>query len=167
MTILSEDPSFLLVVLVLVAGAFLIALRLTQQGKFLFWSLATLAIAVIVMVVELIWVTDAERIEQVVYDLRNAVLASDAEGVLAHLTPNVEYGQGGSFLPGEATRNLIRTNLEQAKFDFVHINGLQVSAREQDETGHGGVPCLRQRHLPLATGHLQHGDREFDLVTWV
>ena len=48
--------------------------------------------------------TDNERIEQVVYDLRQAVLNSDAEGVLIHMAPNVQYLQGDTALSEDATR---------------------------------------------------------------
>ena len=165
MTFLSEDPSFLMVVLVLVAGAFLVALKVTQQAKYLLWALGTLGLAAILMVVELLWVTDAERIEQVVFDLRRAVLASDVEGVLAHLTPDVEYGQGGTYLSGEATRELIRANLTNATFDFVHINGLQTSAGRNNATGEGGVSGLCEGHVADVAGHLQCGNSEFNLVS--
>ena len=51
--------------------------------------------------------TDNERIEKVVYDVREAVLKSDTDGVLAHLAPNVMYQQGDTALMSDATRKLI------------------------------------------------------------
>jgi hypothetical protein len=135
MTFLSEDPTYLAVGLGVLAGAFLIALRVTQQGKFLVWALATFALAAAVLLIERFWVTDNERIERVVYDLRRAVLASDAEGVLKHLTPDVQYVQHGTSLPGEATRELIHANLANATFDFVYIRELQTSAGRQTRRG--------------------------------
>src|ERR1700747_282407 len=102
MTFLSEDPTYLAGGLGVFAGGFLIALRVTQQGKYLIWGLASLGLAMTVLLVERFWITDNERIERVVYDLRRAVMASDAEAVLTHLTPDVQYVQHGTSLPGEA-----------------------------------------------------------------
>jgi hypothetical protein len=135
MTFLSEDPTYVVGVLGLLAVSFLMALRLTQQGKYLYWALGALGLAAAVLTIEHFWVTDDERIEQVVYDLRRAVLASDAEGVIEHLAPDVEYVQNGTVLSGDATRALIRANLEHATFDFVHINDLQTSAGKQTRRG--------------------------------
>ncbi len=135
MTFLSEDPWYLAGSLALVGLAFLMALKVTQQGKYLFSSLVFLGLAFTVVVIERVWVTDNERIENVVYELRRAVLAADPEGVLAQLTPDVEYVQDGIALPGEATRELIQDNLSHATFDFVHIQDLQISAGRQTRRG--------------------------------
>src|SRR4051794_16281513 len=135
MTILAEDPTYLVVALGCLAGAFLVALKVTQQAKYLFWSLGVLGLLLAVTAIERLWVTDNERIERVVYDLRRAVLASDAEAVLAHLTPDVQYVQEGTPLPGEATRALIRANLDNATFELVHIRELQTSAGRQTRRG--------------------------------
>jgi ketosteroid isomerase-like protein len=157
MTFLSEDPSFLMVVLVLVAGAFLVALKVTQQAKYLLWALGTLGLAAILMVVELMWVTDAERIEHVVYDLRRAVLESDVDGVLAHLTPDVEYGRNGGALSGDDTRDLIRANLANATFDFVHINGLQINAGSKTRRGNAEFQVYAKGTLRMSLGSYNVG----------
>ena len=73
MTYLSEDPTYLAGGLLLLAGAFLVALKVTQQGKYLIRAGIALGLGLVVVVVEWLWVTDNERIEQVVYDLRRAV----------------------------------------------------------------------------------------------
>ena len=135
MTFLSEDPTYLAGFLILVAGGFLMALKVTQQGKYLAWALTALGLAVAVVVIERLWVTDNERIESVVYELRRAVLAANPEDVLAQLTPDVEYVQDGISLSGEATWGLIRANLANAAFDFVHIQDLQTSAGRQTRRG--------------------------------
>jgi len=135
MTFLSEDPTYLAGFLVLVAGAFLMALKVTQQGKYLVWALTALGLAVAVVVIERLWVTDNERIESVVYELRRAMLAANPEDVLTQLTPDVEYVQDGISLSGEATRGLIRANLANAALDFVHIQDLQTSAGRQTRRG--------------------------------
>lgn len=135
MTFLSEDPTLLGGGLLLVAGAFLVALNVTQQGKYLIHAAIAFGLAVIVVVTEWLWVTDNERIEQVVYDLRKAVLSSNAEGVLAHMAPNVQYLHGDVALSEEVTRNLIRANLSHAQFDFIRISDLQISVGHQSRRG--------------------------------
>ena len=135
MTFLSEDPTYLVGILSLVSLAFLTALKLTQQGRYLVWALIALGLATFVLVVERVWVTDTERIENVVYELRRAVRAGSPDDVLAQLTPDVEYVQDGVPLSGEATRELIRENLANAAFDFVHVQDLQTSAGRQTRRG--------------------------------
>jgi ketosteroid isomerase-like protein len=135
MTYLSEDPTYLVVGLGVLAGVFLTALKFSQQGKYLFWALGSIFLAGIILVIEQFWITDNERIEHVVDDIRRAVLASDAEAVLKHLTPDIQYVQNGKSLPGELTRGLIRTNLANATFDFVHLNSLQTSVGRQSRRG--------------------------------
>jgi len=135
MTFLSEDPTYLAGCLAILAGAFLVALKVTQRGKYLVRALTALGLAAVVVVIEQVWVTDNERIERVVHDLRRAVFAANGEEVLARLTPDVEYVQDGIFLAGEATWGLIRANLANTAFDFVHIQELQTSARRQTRRG--------------------------------
>ena len=88
-----------------------------------------------VVVVEWIWVTDNERIEKVVYDVRAAVLKSDADGVLAHLAPNVMYQQGETALTSDATRALIRTNVSNVHLEFARISELRTSVGQQTRRG--------------------------------
>ena len=157
MSLLSEDPSFLMLVLVFVAGAFFVALKVTQQARYLFWALGTIGLTAILAVVETLWVTDAERVERVVYDLRQAVLASDAEAVLEHLTSDVEYGRNGSYLSGEQTRELIRANLSNATFEFVHINGLQTSAGSKTRRGKAEFHVYAKGTLRMSHGTFDVG----------
>jgi ketosteroid isomerase-like protein len=158
MTFLSEDPTYLAGALLLLAGAFAVALRVTQQGKYLVWALSAAGLAVAVVAIERFWVTDSERIERVVYDLRRAVLASDAEGVIKHLTPDVQYVQSGTPLPGEATRELIRTNLANASFDLVHLRELQTSAGRQTRRG-------KAEFRMMAKGRLRTSMATYDVGT--
>jgi uncharacterized membrane protein YgcG len=112
-----------------------VALNVTQQGKYLIRAGLLVAVALGVMAVDWFWVTDNERIEKVVYDLRQAVQNSDVDGVLAHMAPNVQYLQGETALSEDATRALIRANLSQTEFEFVRISDLQTSAGAQSRRG--------------------------------
>ena len=113
MTNLSEDPTYLAGILLLLAGVFLVALNITQQGKYLVRAGVMLGLALIVVAVEWFWVTDNERIEQVVYALRQAVLNSDAEGVLVQMAPNVQYLHADTALSEDATRTMIKNSLNR------------------------------------------------------
>jgi hypothetical protein len=135
MTYLSEDPSLLGGGFLLLAGIFLVALKVTHRGNYLVRAGIALGLAFTVVTVERLWVTDNERIEQVVYDLQRAVLDSDTEGVLVHLAPNVQYLRGNTALSEDATRALIRVNLSNFRFDIVRISDLHASAMRQARRG--------------------------------
>jgi ketosteroid isomerase-like protein len=135
MTWLSDDPTWLAGGFALAAVACFLALKSTQQGKFLIWGLTALAGAGLVLVVEHFWVTDEERIEAVVYDLRAALLANDVDGMLARMTPEVQYVQEGQTLSGPATRGLIQASMAGSKFEIVRIHNLQTSAGRQTRRG--------------------------------
>ena len=135
MTYLSEDPTYLTGSLLLLAGVFLIALRVTQQGKYLIATAMSLVFALVVVIVEWMWVTDNERIEKVVYDVRAAVLKANPDGVLAHLAPNVMYQQGETALTSSATRSLIRTNVSNVHLEFARISELRTSVGQQTRRG--------------------------------
>ncbi len=135
MTYLSEDPTFLAGGLLLLGAAFVIALKVTQQGRYLLGAAAALALAVVVVVVEWEWVTDNERIEKVVYDVRAAVLRSDPDGILAHLAPNVMYQQGETALTSDVTQALIRNNVSNVHLEFARISELRTSVGQQTRRG--------------------------------
>jgi hypothetical protein len=135
MTFLSEDPTYLIGALVLLSGAFVIALKGTQQGKYLLGAGVALALALAVFLIEWIWVTDNERIEKVVQDLRTAVLNSDADGVLSHLTPDVSYSDSDTSWKAEATRALIRNYISNLQLEFVRLTDLKTSVGQQTRRG--------------------------------
>jgi len=135
MSMFSDDPTLPVGVLLLVAAGCFVLLRARQEGKYLVWGLAALGLAALTAGVEWLWVTDEERIERVVYDLRDSLLASDADGVLAHLTPDVQYVHSGESMPAIATRTLIKTSVANSQFDIVRLRGLQASAGRQTRRG--------------------------------
>jgi hypothetical protein len=128
MEFLSDDPTYLAGGLGLLGGVFLVALRLTQQGKYLVWAAVSLALALLVVGVERVWVTDNERIEETVYGLGRAVEESDAAGVLARLTPDVQYVASGNTMLGEPTRALVERVVSNSRFEFVRITHLRTNA---------------------------------------
>ena len=152
MTNLLEDPTYLAGGLLLLAGAFGVAFNITRLGKYLVRAGIALGLALVVVAVEWFWVTDNERIEQVVYDLRRAVLGSDVEGALIHMAPNVQYLQGDTALSEDATRALIKANLSHAQFEFVRISDLQTSAGQQSRRGKAEFRVFTRGHLNSSVG---------------
>ena len=163
MAYLSEDPTYLVGGLLLLAGAFLVALNITQQGKYLIRTGIMLGLALLVVAIEWFWVTDNERIEQVVYALRQAVLNSDAEGVLTHMAPNVQYLQADTALSEDATRAMIRANLSHAAFEFVRIADLQTSVGKQSRRGQAEFRVFTRGHLNSSPGIIDLGTA---VTTW-
>jgi hypothetical protein len=135
MTCLSEDPTHVIGGFLLLAAAFVIALKMTQWGKYLLNVGIALALALAVFLIEWIWITDIEQIEKVVHDVRTAVLNSNPEGVLAHLTEDVRYtGPAMSLSPGN-TLSLIRNNVSNIHLEFVRISELKTSVSQQTRRG--------------------------------
>ena len=135
MIYLSEDPTYLAGGLFLLAGLFAVALKVTQQAKYLVRAVIAVALALVVIVVEWVWVTDNERIENVVYALRAAVLKSDVGGVLALLAPDVLYSRGPAALSPDETRGLIRSRVGDIRLEFARISQLRTSVGQHTRRG--------------------------------
>ena len=164
MTYLSEDPTYLAGALLLLAGAFLIALNVTQQGKYLISAGIAFGMALAVVLIEWMWVTDNERIEIVVYDVRTAVLKSDAEAVIAHLAPKAMYLQGDTALSPDATRALIRNNVSRVRLEFARISELQTSVGQQSRRGKAEFRVFTRGSLKTSSD-ITDGDRAV-MTSW-
>jgi hypothetical protein len=132
---LTEDPSYLLIGLGMAAVACLLALKATQQGKFLLWTGALAALAAGVFLFERLYVTDAERVEAVVYDLARAIEASDIDKIKSHLDDHVTLGMRGRTMDGSMTLRFVLPMLRQAHFDSVWISQLATAAGSQTKRG--------------------------------
>ncbi len=135
MEFLSEDPTYLVGGLGVVAAAFLVLLKATQQGKYLLRALVAIGLALGVLGVERLWVTDNERIENAVYSLAKSVEKSDSDGALAQMTDDVQYNNGGNSMPSLVTRAFVKSAIDNAKFDFLRITRLTTSAGGQTRRG--------------------------------
>src|SRR5262249_54411566 len=99
-----------------------------------------------------LWVTDNERIEAVVYDLARAVEMSDADRVMGHLTPDVDFAPTAEalgatpyqraalyvvsrFAGQKVTRSLIESQLRNYRFDYVRVTHLTTHAGQQSRLG--------------------------------
>jgi ketosteroid isomerase-like protein len=163
MTYLSEDPTYLAGALLLLAGAFVIALNVTKQGKYLVSAGIAFGLALTVVVIEWMWVTDNERIEMVVYDLRKAVLNSDAEAVIAHLAPDALFQQRDTTLSTDATEALIRNNVSNIRLEFARITELQTSVGQQSRRGKAEFRVFSRGRLNSSPGMIDGGTA---MTTW-
>ena len=153
MTWLSDDPWLLVSVLGALAGGLLIALKVTQNGKYLIGAGVAILLAVAVLGIEHFWVTEAEKIEAIVLDMGRAVKRADAEAALQLMTPDVTLIQGGSTLgvpqlrtmqkvaPGidvaavNPARALIRAAIDDTTFDIVSISRVRTHAGKLTRMG--------------------------------
>lgn len=132
---LAEDPWPLTLVFGLAATGFLIALWVTQQGKYLIWAGSVAAVAAFFVAIEYVWVTDNERIEAVVYTMAQAAERSDAETIIANLTPDaaIEWPDtmAGRLLERHSSHELterLRDQLQNTRFDYLRITKLETNA---------------------------------------
>lgn len=142
MAYLSEDPTFLAGAFAVLAGLFVIALKTTQQGKYLLGAATCLVLALGVVVVEWVWVTDSERIEKVVYDVRTAVLNGDADEVLAHLAPKVMYQHGETASRGGCHPSTDPCQREQYPPRLCPDQRVAHQRRSANAEGSCRVPCV-------------------------
>ena len=131
---LIEDPTYPLIVLALAALLLLVALQVTQQGKFLVWAGILIGLGVVLFGVERLVITDAERIEAVVYELADAVAHSDVAAVEARLAPEVTLGRQTK-PQGLVPIKLRLPMLRLVHFDFLKIRQLQTQAGSQTKRG--------------------------------
>lgn len=124
-----EDPWPIVTICGIVAVASLIALRVSQQGKFLIIALAALAIGLGEFAIERLWVTDAERIEDVVIGLARDVQYNDPDSALARLTLDVVLSVRNASLEGEKARDSIAFGIKQTHFDIISISKLEVNVQ--------------------------------------
>jgi hypothetical protein len=150
---LTEDPWLLASFLAGLGLCLLVAVWLTQQGKYLVAGLGLLALAGLVLLFEWLWVTEAERVEAVIRDLGRAVARSDAQAVLDLMAPEVALSQGSlsiggpqvramkRFVPGldadriNPARALIRSIISETRFDFLSIRDLRTQAGKLTRRG--------------------------------
>jgi len=131
---LIEDPTIILVALAVAALGALVALQVTQQGKFLIWAVGILGVGGVLFGVERLIVTDSERVEAVVYQLAEEVKDSNVEGVDALLTPEVTLGRRNETEGIIKLRTLLPL-LRRVRFDFLKVRQLQAQAGSQTKRG--------------------------------
>jgi hypothetical protein len=135
MHFLAEDPTYVLSALGLAVFGCLVALRVTQQGKFLVWAGVLFAVGLGFFGLEQVWVTDSERIEAVVVELGRAVEASDVDRIRAQLDSRVSLGVRGDTLDDVVPLDFFLNLIKRTHFDFVRISQLATEAGSQTRRG--------------------------------
>lgn len=131
----AENPWYLVAILGFVAAAFLITLRATQDGRYLVRALVALGLAGALIVVDQVWVTEAERVERVIRDLADAVARSDGDATMALMDQHVAFSIRSNTLGEELDLPSFAELLGQVQFDFVRVSRLTATAGAQ--TGRG------------------------------
>ncbi|MFO0956514.1 MAG: hypothetical protein U0800_03495 [Isosphaeraceae bacterium] len=147
-----ENPWPFMIACGVAAAACLIALRATQQGKFLVGAAIAAALAGFAWLADALVVTDAERVEAVVYGMVDAVRkvnpAPDPESkaspgdrdkvdtgpVFEYLTKDVTLESGERSLPSLISRALIQSELQNTRFDFLNVGQVEVQVAPQSRT---------------------------------
>jgi hypothetical protein len=146
MSILIENPWPLVWVLGAVGVGCLVALRITQRGRYLVLAFGCVAAALLLLAVDALVLTDVERIEHVLDELVSASRRSDADAALSLLTDDVSLTQGSSLpdtppsaarrsLEGTITRSIIHDTLDDVRFDFIHIDNPTITAGQITRQG--------------------------------
>jgi len=151
MEFLSDDPTYPAIVLGVMAAVFLVLLKITQQGKHLILAGVSIALLGLLLLIEWLWVTETERIEDVIYGLAAAVQASDADKAADFLAPECELEQTpdrgnlvvrivtSRFL-GPITRDRLRQELDNYTFEYLRVARLQANASMI--SGRGTAECV-------------------------
>jgi hypothetical protein len=132
---IAENPWYLVVILVLIAAGCLLALRATQDGRYLVRAMIALGLAAILIVVDALWVTEAERVAGVVRALASAVERSDGAGALALMDEHVTFSMRSNTYGEELVLDSIAALLREVQFDFVRVSRLMTTAGEQTHRG--------------------------------
>ncbi len=84
--------------------------------------------AAALIVVDQLWVTEAERVEGVVRALGRAVARSDGPAALALMDEHVTFSMRSNIFGEELVLASVAELLRQVKFDFVRISRLVATA---------------------------------------
>ena len=163
MEFLSDDPTFPAAALGLASLVCLILLKVTQQGKYLIWAGVAVVLLLLLLGVERVWVTDAERVEATVYGLAKAVEQSDGAAAAEFLASdcvleaapdrgNVLVRIVSARFAGPITRERLEAELPRYKFDYVRLTSLKTHAGAMTRAGTAEfvVHMMGMQHDPSA-----------------
>ncbi|MDX2035234.1 MAG: hypothetical protein SFX72_01185 [Isosphaeraceae bacterium] len=131
----SEDPWPISAFLAALAFVFLVLLRTRQDGRDFLRMLACLAMIGILLIVERVWVTENERVEQVVAELIDALSHSDGDRAAALFAPEITIGVSRDSQRLDLDRNAFRALLSTITFDWLRISRLTTHAGAQTRQG--------------------------------
>jgi hypothetical protein len=165
MEFLSDDPTYLAAVLGLAALVFVVLLKMTQQGRYLIYAGVAVVLLLVLLAIERAWVTDAERIENVVYGLADAVQRSNAADAYAFLAPECRLEASADStdllvryvsrqLAGPVTLQKLEDDLPRYTFDYVKVTHLRAHAGAITRMGTADfvVHTMGMQKLPSPVG---------------
>jgi hypothetical protein len=118
-----EDVWPLIGLLAVIALGLGIAMVGTGRGRFLIGIIALACLAVSLLVIERLWVTDKERVDGIINEMAQSALREDSAAIVRHLSPQCRYG------------NLDRSGIERlaaATFAQVALDKVSVSSRKTE-----------------------------------
>src|SRR5262245_44627022 len=89
---LGEDVWPLIGLLALIALGLGIAIVATGRGRFLIGIIALACLAVLLLVIERLWVTDKERVDGIISEMAQSAVREDSAAIVRHLSPHCRYG---------------------------------------------------------------------------
>ena len=96
----------------------LIAMVGTGRGKLMVWMVVVAALAVVLVIVEWLLVTDRERVEGIVDQMARAVRNEEIDGLIRHLAPRCHFGD----LDREGIRRLAASALRDIEIEKVTLS---------------------------------------------
>ncbi len=136
----AENPWYLVAVIGVIAAGFLLAARVTADGRHFARGMVALGVAAVLILVDQLWVTEAERVAGVVRELARAVARSDGPAALALMDDHVTFSMRSNIFGEELVLDSVAELLRQVKFDFVRISRLAATAGRRRT---GGRPSSR------------------------
>lgn len=141
-----ENPWPLVLGLLAVAAVFVALLLVTQNGRHLIRAIIVVALAGALLLIDLAWTTDREKIAAIVSEAAASVKRNDIEGVRRLLSPGAVYmanGQkAGIQFQSPLGNTLLKQALDEVKFDFLSVRKLEVSAGRQTKRGKADFEVL-------------------------
>lgn len=116
---LGDEVWPLICLLALVALGLAIAMAATGRGRFFIGVVALACLALLLVAIEYVWVTDRERVDGIVREMADSAVREDASGLVQHLSPTVRYGT----LDRSAIERLASATFEQFAIDRVTVSG--------------------------------------------
>ena len=113
---LIEDPTPILIAGVLVFAGLAIALVMTGRGKLIWAMVATAAITVALLIVELVVVTDKERVETTLASASTALEHNDVAAVAALIAPEA------ADMRSRVESEMGRFQIEEASFRRLEVD---------------------------------------------
>jgi hypothetical protein len=117
-TWLGDEVWPLIGLIAIIALGLAIAMVATGRGRFIAGIVALGCIALLLLAIEYLWVTDRERVDGIIRDMASSAVREDAAAMVRHLSPRCHYGK----LDRAAIERLAASTFDQFAIDRVNIS---------------------------------------------